>query len=227
MEILASADLHGDYEIYKWLVDVTEKTEPDVPVLAGDLLCGANVPGTYEETQRVNALEILEILGRVNQPILYLMGNDDMIELEPQSDSIHSISGSRFDIGDLNFVGYQYSLPFMGGIFEKPEDGIRDDLRSLYSLVDTWTVLVTHSPAYGILDTALLGRSAGSKAIKELVEERNPLLHIHGHIHGQFGVRGRHYNVAAGGHKRAVLINTNTVTHQLIQETSAKPAQER
>ena len=156
MQILASADLHGDLDIYEWLVGVTVNTKPDVLVMAADLLNASGVFGTVEEAQRANALEILNIISRVNQPVLYLMGNDDMIELEPNVDLIRSINNTSIEIGGLNFVGYQYSLPFMGGIFEKSEDGIRDDLSSLYSLVDDRTVLVTHSPAYGILDIGIL-----------------------------------------------------------------------
>ena len=216
MQILASADLHGDLDIYEWLVGVTVNTKPDVLVMAGDLLNGSGVFGTVEEAQRANALEILNIISRVNQPVLYLMGNDDMIELEPNVDSIRSINNTSIEIGGLNFVGYQYSLPFMGGIFEKSEDNIRDDLSSLYSLVDDRTVLVTHSPAYGILDIGILDLPAGSMAIKELVEDRKPLIHIHGHIHAEFGVQGRHFNVAAAGHKRVVLIDTDTMEYQVI-----------
>jgi hypothetical protein len=32
--------------------------------------------------------------------------------------------------GAFSFVGYQHALPFMGGTFEKPEDGIATDLAS-------------------------------------------------------------------------------------------------
>ena len=221
MKLLASADLHGDHDIYEWLVGVTKSARPDVIVLAGDLLDGAARFDTIEDAQRAEAHEILEILDRVSQPVLYLMGNDDMVELEPHKDSIQSIHNSRVEFGGLNFVGYQYSLPFMGGIFEKSEDGIRDDLSSIDTLVDDRTVLVTHSPAYGVLDIGILDRHAGSVSIKELIERRNPLLHIHGHIHREFGNRGRHFNVAAGGHKRAVLIDTNTMEHQVVSETAA------
>ncbi len=221
MQILASADLHGDLGIYEWLVGMVFDTNPDVLVLAGDLLDGHNMIGTIEEAQRSTAFEILNIIGRVTQPVLYVMGNDDMIELDSMSDSIQSINESRIEIGKLTFVGYQYSLPFMGGIFEKPEESIGDDLVALDSFIDECTVLVTHSPAYGILDKGILGRRAGSHSIRELVENKNPLLHIHGHIHEEFGVQGRHFNVAAAGHKRAILIDTDTSGYQALSESLA------
>ena len=220
MVILASADLHGDKDIYEWLVGAAISAEPDVMVLAGDLLGVSTASGTIEEAQQMNAYEILKIINQIDLCVLYLMGNDDAIELEPNGDSMRSINGVRIEIGDLNFVGYQYSLPFMGGIFEKSEDAIRNDLVSLFSLVDDHTVFVTHSPAYGTLDTGVFGLPAGSQAIGELIEHRKPLLHIHGHIHEEFGIWGRHFNVAAAGHKRAILIDTYTMDYQILYDES-------
>jgi Icc-related predicted phosphoesterase len=187
-------------------------------VLAGDLLGAPENFDTIEESQRADAIAILKILDRMTQPVLYVMGNDDMVELEPKRSRIRSLHSTRVELGGLSFVGYQYSLPFMGGVFEKSESGIRDDLRALDRLVDDRTVLVTHSPAVGVLDVGVMDLHAGSLSIKDLIERRSPLLHIHGHIHQEFGVCGRHFNVAAGGHKRAVLISTDTMEHQVVSE---------
>jgi Icc-related predicted phosphoesterase len=218
--MLASADLHGDHTIYRWLVQVARQLSPDVLVLAGDLLGCPNAYDTVEEAQQADAAEILAILEGVSQPVLYLMGNDDMIELEPTNSTIRSIHGDRVELGDVNFVGYQYSLPFMAGVYEKLDEEIRKDLAAIGSLVDKHTVLVTHSPAYGVLDVGVLDEHAGSRAIKGLIEERNPLLHIHGHIHQELGHQGLHFNVAAAGHRRAVLINTDTMGHEVIGHES-------
>ena len=54
-------------------------------------------------------------------------------------------------------------------IFEKPEESIGDDLVALDSFIDECTVLVTHSPAYGILDKGILGRRAGSHSIRDVI----------------------------------------------------------
>jgi Icc-related predicted phosphoesterase len=51
MIVLASADLHGDYEIYEWLVTVVADRGPDVLVLAGDLLGCPNGFDTVEDAQ--------------------------------------------------------------------------------------------------------------------------------------------------------------------------------
>jgi Icc-related predicted phosphoesterase len=220
MRLLASADLHGEHDIYEWLVAEAANVSADLIVLAGDLLSDLGT-GTIQESQRLDAIQVLEILGRATQPVLYIMGNDDMVELEPDQPSIQSIHGRRVEIGDLSFVGYQYSLPFMAGIHEKREEGIRADLEALEPLVDERTVLVTHSPAFGALDFTWLERHAGSVSLKDLIEHKSPLLHIHGHIHREFGRQGRHLNVAASGQKRAILIDTDTLKHQVLSGPEA------
>ena len=84
-------------------------------------------------------------------PVLYIIGNDDLVELESDSDRVQSMHGRRITCGPVNFVGYQDSLPFMGGTFEKPDAAIDPDLACLPPF-DPGTVFVSHSPAFGVLD---------------------------------------------------------------------------
>jgi Icc-related predicted phosphoesterase len=99
----------------------------------------------------------------------------------------------------------------MGGLFEKPEEEIRNDLLHLFPLVDSKTVLVSHSPAHGVLDLGIMDVHAGSESILNLVQSRSVHAHIHGHIHRSFGRSGRHFNVAAGGRRRAMVIDLDTL----------------
>ena len=119
----------------------------------------------------------------------------------------------------LNLVGYQYSLPFMGGVFEKREEQIAADLLDLCEMVDSKTVLVSHSPQ-GVLDEGLMDLHAGSQSILNLVRDRDIHAHIHGHIHRRFGRSGRHFNVAAGSCRRAMLIDLETLEATVLQESS-------
>jgi Icc-related predicted phosphoesterase len=187
-------------------------------VLAGDLLGCPSGYDTLEQAQRADAAEIVTMLSEVPSPVFYVMGNDDFVELVPTSASMRSVHGIRIELDDLNFVGYQYSLPFITDMNEKPEEEIRKDLEVLGPLVDSRTVLVTHCPAHGILDVGMMDRHAGSVSIKELVDQRRPLVHIHGHVHQYFGREGRHFNVAAARHRRAMLIDTETLDHEVIEE---------
>ena len=217
MKLLATADLHGNLDLYEWLVSCARNARPDAVILAGDLLATpADHPGPIEAAHRANAEAVATRLARVDAPVLYIMGNDDMVELDPGVDGIESVHGRRVELGKLNIVGYQFSLPFMGGIHEKPEEEIRIDLDRLAPLVDEQTVLVTHSPAFGILDLGLMDHHAGSQAILDLVSSRRPAAHIHGHIHSKFGRSGNHFNVAAAAQRRAVLIDFATMAHEVL-----------
>jgi len=218
MKLIAAADFHGDLEIFEWLVQCVRNHSPDAVVLAGDLLAAArDHAGPIEDAHRACASMVVGILSTIDVPVLYIMGNDDMVDLDPPTGSIQSVHDSRIDLRDVNFVGYQFSLPFMGGIHEKPEDEIRSDLRRLESLIDTRTVFVTHSPAFGVLDIGILDRHAGSASIREVVERRKPIAHIHGHIHSQFGRSGNHFNVAAAGTGSLTMIDLPRLTHRVLE----------
>lgn len=217
MRILAASDIHGNREVYGWLAEVAEERRPEAIVLAGDLLGVPDGHDTVEAAQSADAGVIAETLSSLDRLVLFIMGNDDWVELPASRTRLQSLHGRRFDLGSFNFVGYQYSLPFMGGIFEKPEEGIARDLAVLELLMDASTVLVTHCPAYGLLDLGILDEHAGSRSILSAVRARGVRAHIHGHIHECFGRQERHFNVAAAGRHRAMLIDLTTMTHEVLR----------
>lgn len=212
MRILAAADIHGVLSVYEWLVELVPEHRAELLVLAGDLFAGG-----WEEHQRRQARKIIPLLQKVRVPLLYLMGNDDFVALDYEDERIQPIHGRRLAFGGHNFVGYQYSLPFVGGIFEKPESEIEKDVGSLESLLDEQTVFVTHSPAYGVLDRVYGGQHVGSRSLAALLDRKPVLAHVHGHIHESFGREGKHFNVAAAGQRRAVLIDLPSLNQTVLQ----------
>jgi Icc-related predicted phosphoesterase len=216
MRVLASADIHGEHGVYRWLVQKADEVEADLIILAGDLLGSPEGLDAVEAAGRADAARVTGILNGTRVPVLFVMGNEDCLELEPTGNGIRSIHNERFELGDASFVGYQYSLPFKGGIFEKPEDEIGADLDRLERLVDESTILVTHSPAYGILDIGMMDTHSGSRSILELIQKRKPRAHIHGHIHEQFGRFDRHFNVASEARRRGMVIDLDTMKHVVI-----------
>src|SRR5215469_6691640 len=116
MRILATADIHGNCDVYRAIRSLCEEQRVKALILAGDLLGIPDGFRTIEEAQRANGREICAILSDLPIPVFYIMGNDDWVELEPATGRFQSIQGRRVDLGPYNFVGYQFSLPFMGGI---------------------------------------------------------------------------------------------------------------
>jgi Icc-related predicted phosphoesterase len=223
MRILAASDIHGRYEVYDWLVHLAISEHADAVVLAGDLL---GYPDGYESVEAAQAADRDQVhsrLARLDLPVFYIMGNDDWVELEAPFAHHESIHGRRIECKGFNFLGYQYSLPFMGGVHEKPEEEIGADLAALESMIDEQTILVTHTPAHGILDRGVLDQHAGSSSLGETIQRCNPRAHLHGHIHRDFGRVDRHFNVASGGAKRAMLIELDTLKHRILEAHSDSP----
>ena len=129
---------------------------------------------------------------------------------------MQSIHARRVECAAYNFVGYQYALPFMGGTFEKPDDVIGRDLEMLMTLMDDRTVFVSHSPAHGVLDVGIGGERIGSMAIQRFLANNPFRAHIHGHCHEQFGRVANHFNVASARRHRAMLIDLDSMLHQII-----------
>jgi len=110
IRILAAADIHGVCAVYEWLVQASRSTSFDVLVLAGDLFAS-----DFASAQRKQAERIVNILRLSAIPVLYIMGNDDNIALDYEDELIKPLHGRRVAIGTYNFVGYQYTPPFVGG----------------------------------------------------------------------------------------------------------------
>jgi Icc-related predicted phosphoesterase len=212
MRILAAADTHGVMDVYKWIVESAEEQQADLVLLAGDLFAG-----DLEAGQSKQAQDITTILRKLSKPLFYLMGNDDSVPLDYEDSRIKPLHRRRLDLGGYSFVGYQYSLPFVGGIFEKPESEIEKDVQELEPWLDGMTIFVTHSPAYGALDRTYDGCHVGSRSLAALLNRKPVLAHVHGHIHESFGRDGIHFNVAAAGRRRSFVIDFPSLTHKIVQ----------
>jgi Icc-related predicted phosphoesterase len=216
MQLLMSADQHGQWSVFSWLLTVARERHVDAIVLAGDLLGCPDGFDTPEEAQRHDADTANKLLAGGEIPVFYVMGNDDLVELSSNSDRIRSIHGGQVRWGRFSFVGYQYSLPFMGGTFEKPDQAIAVDLAPLAGFVEADTIFVSHSPAFGILDPGIGESHIGSRSLRQFLDARPFLAHVHGHSHAGFGRYGRHFNVASAGRRRAMLLNTETMKHDVL-----------
>lgn len=219
MRILAAADIHGFWAVYDWLMAAVHEHHLDAMILAGDLLGYPDGFKTPEEAQRHEAQLLTKFLDSAGVPILYIMGNDDLVELGSAAGRVQSIHNRSAELGRFRFVGYQYSLPFMGGVFEKPEADIEIDLAPLAPLLDSNTVFVSHSPALGILDPGFGGVRIGSSSIRRLLEVNPVRAHIHGHSHAGYGRELNRFNVASAGQLRTMLLDLETMDHQVLLGT--------
>lgn len=121
-----------------------------------------NPDGNYMRALRAKEQRIREILYKAEKPIFIVRGNHDLTEWESDR-NIYNIHWKKIHFGGYSFVGYQYTE------FIRTQDEQRKDFETLSKHIDERTLLVTHIPAFGVLE--------------ELIHDTNPWLHLHGHIH--------------------------------------------
>lgn len=173
MKFLVIADLHEEESVLEKLPAILEQEKPDYLIIAGDFTKPGNSSISYAE----DALDLYP-------KILAIPGNCDPYKvfelIEEREFSIHE---RRKELEDgLNIIGFGYSpiTPF-GTPGELDEEEILKHLSKLS--IDEKTILITHAPPEGILDSNFKGDHIGSSSIKQIVEEKEPFLHLFAHVH--------------------------------------------
>jgi Icc-related predicted phosphoesterase len=207
------------------------KTESDKSVTAfleesriqeNDVL--SNNDRLIEKASKIQEERYKAILLKARKPILFIMGNDDGLITQQWADTdrIKNIDLKRVLYRGIGFVGYQYTNPFVGGPFEKTEEQQRQDMVKLFRIVDSNTILVTHGPAYGLYDqtfNVMKNEKAyiGSKALRWLIDQKKPKLHLFGHLHAGFGIHGSEINGAYPKERKFIAIDLSSGTREIIQ----------
>lgn len=173
MRILHLSDTHGCHR------RLNNLPEADVLVHSGDF----TMTGTEQET--LDFLEWFCDLPYTHK--IFICGNHDFCLYDSQVEgldaNVHYLRNSGVEIDGLKFFGIPLFV----------QDSVSDRQNRYYSEIPEDTdVLITHSPAYGILD---LDDGIDSRFINYGSEElinRLPVLNLHahlfGHIHRQHGV---------------------------------------
>ena len=166
MKLLLFSDLHCSTQAA--LEIVRQSKSVDVVVGAGDF---ANV--------RQGIHICIDVLKKIDRPTILVPGNSESLdELTRASRSwlnAHVLHGSGVKIEGVKFFGLG------GGVPTTPfgswsYDFTEDQARKLLSECPKRCVLVSHSPPKGIVDVSSSGESLGSVAVREVIEEKSPLL---------------------------------------------------
>lgn len=176
MKIVFISDTHGAHE----RVDLPDA---DVLVHCGDF---TNL-GRSEEIAVFN-----EWLGRQNHDVkIVVPGNHDLAfqsklirskQLLSQAD--HVLVDESVVISGIKFFGSPRTPQFGNWAF------MYDRSNPPWKVIPADTdVLITHGPAYDILDQASGGRRCGCEALTKAVERIKPKVHAFGHIHESRGVQ--------------------------------------
>ena len=121
MRVLASADVHGRRQVYDWLI-ATAWSIASTLSFSAEICLAAQTGLLHRRMPSSTTLTSSRVPGRCRAADSIHHG-----ERRPRRTELGFWSAfNRFTAAEFvrvyNFVGYQYSLPFMGGTSEKPEE---------------------------------------------------------------------------------------------------------
>jgi Icc-related predicted phosphoesterase len=183
MRLVLGSDLHGF---------LPRVPECDVLILAGDLLPSTNPHRLIEEQKLFVERRLKPWLERAPaKHIVATWGNHDWLPFYGwKDDSLmwNMLVDEGIILDGVRFYGSPWSLPFMRWAWMAPEE----TLEKLYGKIPSSTdVLITHTPAFGILDKNYKGENCGSKSLRWKLDNISKLkLAVWGHIHEAWGREG-------------------------------------
>ena len=171
MNVLVLSDIHS--ELGK-LSQIAERI--DLVIVCGDLTSYGNEKDAKNVLRQLKSFKVLAVPGNLDTPLVEKVLKEEKIDLH----------GKRVAFGEWFFAGFGGGLLENVGQMLFPEEMIKKSLRETAKGKNL--VLVTHvPPKNSSLDFTAFRRHIGSKSIRNIIEERKPLVHLCGHIHEAFG----------------------------------------
>ncbi len=172
MRILHISDTHG---LHRRLTDLPEA---DVAAHSGDFTM------TGSEQEAIDFLNWFCDLPYAHK--IFISGNhDDCLygaNIDGLDSNVHYLCNSGIEIDGVKFYGVPMFM----------SDCVTDrQAKNIAKIPGDTDVLVTHSPAYGILDFDD-NINYGDEQLLAKVMEIHPQLHLFGHIHAQHGITTEH-----------------------------------
>jgi Icc-related predicted phosphoesterase len=123
---------------------------------------------------------------------IFIAGNHDFgfengfeISQEFKDMGIHYLQDSEVTIDGIKFYGSPWQPEFNNWAFNLPRgEKLAEKWSKIPNDVD---VLITHGPAYTILDYVPMGGNVGCEDLYHKIYEIKPKIHVCGHIHDSYG----------------------------------------
>jgi Icc-related predicted phosphoesterase len=225
-----ATDLHGEIQDYERLLHTAAGKNVKAVIIGGDITPFLSAIGDMATYQRefiefylIPRLKLFR--EKFRKDVFVMMGNDDLkinmdaLKKGEKTGAFKLLNMSAHRIGKRYIAGYSHinEAPFLLKDWEKPEKQIKKDLEKLAKKSDPAnTIYSMHAPPLGTnLDVVFSGEHVGSSAIREFINDRQPLLTLHGHIHESSQMTGNWKDVIGKsvcvnpGKRNIVVFNMN------------------
>ena len=176
--IIAVSDIHSSKEFLEYFKKEFGKEKEKIFLFAGDIVDSTKLSDEI--------FAFLEVLSKNNQ-VFAIPGNVDRAFVGEKLEQLGiNVDKKRKEIAGkgLNVVGFGGSLKTPFFTFNERRE---EEFYSIFEIVDSKTILLTHTPPFGIFDE-VGGEHIGSKVLREIIEKKNPYMLVCGHVHELYGV---------------------------------------
>lgn len=179
MKLVCISDTHNQ-------LDKVSLPDGDVLVHAGDF----TYRGSLKEI--VAFRDVLGMKASKYQKVFIVAGNHDFAfedkgkevkEILSEIDNLVWLDNEYIGFGGLSFYGSSEQPWFHDWAYNRSEEYLKSHWGGLLDV----DVLITHTPAYGILDRTIYGKNVGCKWLLDAIGRVKPRLHVFGHIHESYG----------------------------------------
>jgi Icc-related predicted phosphoesterase len=180
MQFIAISDTHGKHQNLKL-------PAADCIIHAGDV---SNTGKEYQVQEFMDWFSSLPY-----QYKIFIAGNHDFWFEQVETkiiknnipDNVIYLNDSGINIEGINIWGSPVSPWFYDWAFNRQRGA---DIKSHWDLIPANTnILITHGPAFGILDATIGGQHVGCDDLLATINIIKPNIHICGHIHEAYGQR--------------------------------------
>ena len=177
MKLLLFSDIHCSISLSEQIAE--KAANADVVICAGDI---ASV--------RRGLLPPINVLKKITKPVLLVpCNNESLDELQAACyawENASVLHGNSRDIDGITFFGIGGGIP-VTPFGSWSWDFSEEQARSFLKECPDKAVLISHSPPFGAVDVSSSGQSLGSKAVRDVILEKELLLVVCGHIHESGG----------------------------------------
>ena len=158
---------------------------------SGDILVHAGDSTSMGQKHEIN--EFLKWFSNTDfEHKIFIAGNHDFgfeqqtdIDQEFKDLGITYLFDNDITIDGIKFYGSPWQPEFHNWAFNLPRG---EELAAKWEKIpDDVDILITHGPAYGILDYAPIGGHVGCEELYRKIVEVKPKIHVCGHIHDSYG----------------------------------------
>jgi len=181
LKILPISDIHGQPHVFDYIVGDIDPDSYDIVICAGDVWEGTGIKGKFKWMNFQNAIQKEIVMIQGNHDFWTSTAFDDVPEIHLLHNESVTIDGVKFfgtpntvNFGNWNHMNDEKSL------FELWDKQMPDDI----------DVMLSHGPPFGYGDNCnqpVYGNTAdshlGSKALAEIILNKNPQYVFCGHIH--------------------------------------------